>query len=69
MRDDVETVGWRGQEFGGRRAAVEYVGHLLPVTDASVTALRHPFTPRRETTRARGGDERKRSQEEEEAMG
>jgi hypothetical protein len=34
MRGDVETVGWAGHEFGGRRAAVENVGHLLAVTDA-----------------------------------
>lgn len=53
---------------GGERRS-NTLGIFSPVTDALVTALRHPLTPRRETTRARGGDKRKRRQEEEEAMG
>ena len=48
MSDDVKTVRWEGHKFGGRRAAVEYVGHL-PRRDRrfaldEATALEHSLT-------------------------
>jgi hypothetical protein len=66
VRGDVESVGWRGHESGGRRSdtlASSRRDRRFEVDGA--TALKHPFTPWLET-RAGAGEERSREKEEEE---